>query len=47
MHKYKCPKCGQQFSTDVKPSEPPICARKDRKVNHPVRMVPLITPLRA
>jgi hypothetical protein len=47
MHKYKCPKCGQQFSTELKLKEAPICARQDRKVTHPVKMVPLLIPQKA
>jgi rubrerythrin len=44
MHKYQCPKCGQTFKTEVVQTTPPICARDDRRVTHPVVMVKVVTP---
>lgn len=47
MHKWQCPKCGQQFKTEVELTKPPVCARKDRKVSHPAKMVRVLVPRRA
>jgi hypothetical protein len=44
MHKYQCPKCGQTFKTEVVQTTPPICARDDRRVTHPIVMVKVVTP---
>lgn len=47
MQKYKCPKCGQELLTEIQLKEAPVCARKDRKVSHPVKMVLVLVPIRA
>lgn len=47
MQKYQCPKCGQTVKTEITLSSPPICARKDRRITHPVQMVKVATPTRA
>lgn len=47
MHKYQCPKCGQVVKTEVVLTSPPVCARKDRRITHPVQMVKVVVPSRA
>lgn len=44
MHKYQCPLCGQTFKTEVVQTTLPICARRDRRVTHPVVMVKVTVP---
>lgn len=47
MTTYECPKCKQRVRVYVALTEPPVCNRKDRRVTHPARMVPLVKPQRA